>query len=331
MSAIEFENPVVAGTTLIREAIISPDYVPGVSGWAIFADGTAEFNDATMRGAIEAGGGTVLLDSGGVYVRNSERQYDINGVGGFLARNYPDDGAYAQLTVYSAPDSAGGVIAMRQKNAATPGVTFAAMLFYVDTNPDEQPVASWFGPGITAPSTGHRARISLYGGSLTDNESKVKMTADVVETTEALRVGRYWSTVSDPGDSALIGVTETAVLTVPATTYIAGRTYRVTVQGRFKVDTTTTDPIWRLRKTNAAGALLCLWGRTGTGKASQENALNLQQHFTVGASDVTASLALCVVGSAATNVQMMGTFGGRSITVEDVSDDFYFPHANVLT
>src|SRR5690242_15596754 len=29
----------------------SPNYVPGVSGWAIAQDGSAEFNDVTIRGA----------------------------------------------------------------------------------------------------------------------------------------------------------------------------------------------------------------------------------------------------------------------------------------
>jgi hypothetical protein len=31
----------------------SPDYVPGVSGWAIFGDGSAEFNNGTFRGVVE--------------------------------------------------------------------------------------------------------------------------------------------------------------------------------------------------------------------------------------------------------------------------------------
>ena len=56
-----FSNPIVGGQgTLIRNAIQSPDYVPGVSGWAIKKDGSAEFNDATVRGVFVTGaaGGT---------------------------------------------------------------------------------------------------------------------------------------------------------------------------------------------------------------------------------------------------------------------------------
>lgn len=37
-------DPVTGGTVLRRAAIQSPNYVAGVSGWAINADGTAQFN-----------------------------------------------------------------------------------------------------------------------------------------------------------------------------------------------------------------------------------------------------------------------------------------------
>lgn len=49
-----FSNPIVGGTTLIRPAIHSPDYVPGVSGWSINKDGTAEFNNVVIRGDLES-------------------------------------------------------------------------------------------------------------------------------------------------------------------------------------------------------------------------------------------------------------------------------------
>jgi hypothetical protein len=46
-----FSNPVVGGTTLIRPAIHSPDYVQGNAGWSINKDGTAEFNNVVVRGS----------------------------------------------------------------------------------------------------------------------------------------------------------------------------------------------------------------------------------------------------------------------------------------
>lgn len=54
MGGIVFEEPITAGTVLVREAIQSPDYVAGVSGWQINIDGTAEFSSGTFRGTITA-------------------------------------------------------------------------------------------------------------------------------------------------------------------------------------------------------------------------------------------------------------------------------------
>jgi hypothetical protein len=42
------------GGELIIPSLYSPDYVPGVSGWAIFKNGNVEFNNGTFRGTILA-------------------------------------------------------------------------------------------------------------------------------------------------------------------------------------------------------------------------------------------------------------------------------------
>lgn len=63
-----YRNPIVAGLTLIRQAIKSPDFASGLAGWSINKDGSAEFNNATVRGEFEAGGGVVRVDSTGLYI-----------------------------------------------------------------------------------------------------------------------------------------------------------------------------------------------------------------------------------------------------------------------
>lgn len=50
-----FRNQVVAGTSLVRDSIHSPNYVAGTSGWTINKDGSAEFNNVTVRGGFEIG------------------------------------------------------------------------------------------------------------------------------------------------------------------------------------------------------------------------------------------------------------------------------------
>jgi hypothetical protein len=61
--ALTFTNPIVGGTTLLRPAVRSPGYVQGVSGWTINQDGTAEFNDVTIRGGEIIGGTSLLYSS----------------------------------------------------------------------------------------------------------------------------------------------------------------------------------------------------------------------------------------------------------------------------
>jgi hypothetical protein len=54
-----FAQPIVAGENLLIPAIQSPNYVPGVSGWAIFQNGSAQFNN------IALGGGSLVVTGAG--------------------------------------------------------------------------------------------------------------------------------------------------------------------------------------------------------------------------------------------------------------------------
>lgn len=47
-----FQNPIVGGTALRIPAIQSPNYTPGSLGWIIKIDGSAEFNNLTIRGTF---------------------------------------------------------------------------------------------------------------------------------------------------------------------------------------------------------------------------------------------------------------------------------------
>jgi hypothetical protein len=67
---VTFTNPVVGGTILVRPAIQSPDYSPGVSGWSINIDGTAEFSDLVIRSS-DGSGSTVQIANGEIQVTNS--------------------------------------------------------------------------------------------------------------------------------------------------------------------------------------------------------------------------------------------------------------------
>jgi hypothetical protein len=47
---VQFQDELAGGIVLIRPALQSPDYEAGVSGWSINQDGSAEFNNITIRG-----------------------------------------------------------------------------------------------------------------------------------------------------------------------------------------------------------------------------------------------------------------------------------------
>lgn len=47
-----FQDPILAGATLVRDGIQSEGYVAGSVGWRINRDGSAEFNSGTFRGAL---------------------------------------------------------------------------------------------------------------------------------------------------------------------------------------------------------------------------------------------------------------------------------------
>lgn len=63
--ALTFTDPIVAGVVLVRPAIQSPNYVAGVSGWAVKIDGSAEFNNLTIRGQFF--GVDFIINSAGIF------------------------------------------------------------------------------------------------------------------------------------------------------------------------------------------------------------------------------------------------------------------------
>lgn len=57
-----FSDPIVAGDTLVREAIQSEPYVAGTTGWRIERAGNAEFNNVDIRGNLEVSGAGGTLE-----------------------------------------------------------------------------------------------------------------------------------------------------------------------------------------------------------------------------------------------------------------------------
>lgn len=69
-----FQNSVVgAGNTLVRQMMRSPDFVSDTSGWTINRDGSAEFNNVSIRGNVVVGGSIVMTSLGeGIFIYDGD-------------------------------------------------------------------------------------------------------------------------------------------------------------------------------------------------------------------------------------------------------------------
>lgn len=98
-----FSDPIVAGAKLVRSAVESPNYAPGMTGWSIQSTGYAEFNNVIING-----GELLIADPSGSHARI----YNSPGVG---------------PTVELLPSSiAGHVVAAGNVTSSSDGVAIAA-------------------------------------------------------------------------------------------------------------------------------------------------------------------------------------------------------------
>lgn len=102
-----FRSSILAGTNLIRQAIKSPNFLTGVSGWSINKDGSAEFNNVVIRGGSVLGGDILLYHgtpaAGTLFMSISQAggtdpYGNIYGVGISLIDDVTTDSVVAQIT-----------------------------------------------------------------------------------------------------------------------------------------------------------------------------------------------------------------------------------------
>lgn len=76
-----FTDPIVADTDLVRTAIRSPNYVPGLSGWTINQDGSSEFANVQITVTGTGSGLQVVRSSDGTVVGSISEGGIISGSG----------------------------------------------------------------------------------------------------------------------------------------------------------------------------------------------------------------------------------------------------------
>lgn len=97
---------------LVLPSIQSPNYVKGQTGWAIFADGTAEFNDATIRGATL----TQSLTAGNTFIINQQGFFVYNGPARGTAPPTNGGGVIGGTTTTQIPNTATAAISGGEPN-----------------------------------------------------------------------------------------------------------------------------------------------------------------------------------------------------------------------
>lgn len=307
-----FGNPILGGQgTLIRNAIKSPNYVPGVSGWSINKDGSAEFNDLVVRGSIivnSSNGSSVqiLANDGGriVFYPPTMTGITINDPASIYSNN---SGALPTVNNFL-------ILSSAEINGANQGQLFIGSRF---TDGSAY-------PGFIEPDALVETNCSFQaGGDL--------LVGDGSNGNHLMGAGHVTG-ASNAGSSAAIGVTETVVLTAPSYDFREGRAYKVTIGGLATCSGTVPSdaPNWRVRKTNTAGQVLGI-GRSVHATNSQTG-LHIVSYFKVGAGGVTASLVATAIGDASHNATHIGNgTQPRYFMVEDVGDANGAQYANVPT
>ena len=326
-----WDDPIAAADgSLVYPAMKSPNFVPGVSGWRVTRQGNVEFNDATIRGTLEAGGGTVRLSNSGLHVDGANEQFDINTTAGFLTRARPDDGSNVQIAITQGffGDSNGGSIFMSTDSPSANGNTMSFGLIGVEydvSGATDRPLMTLHGVHVSGKQ---EAVIDMWGqrSSSANDDSLIDLQAETVNVKNDLTYagsfapGKFINGAGFTSNSASIGATETSVLTVPSSTFMAGHAYSIKLTGMVAASVAANNPVLRFRKTNPAGTQIDAWRVYCNNLNAAYNA-HFEAFMWIGGSDVTASIVLTLQGSAGFNAFMNGGAGSPySVTIWDAGD-----------
>jgi hypothetical protein len=201
---VGFENPVVGGTALRIPAIQSPNYDPGVAGWIIKIDGSAEFNNLTVRGEFR--GTNFIINSSGIFLYSGTPALG-NLVGSWTTADGTDqygNGYIAGLTTYGTSST----INLIQDDLVLTGSNGSKVVLEsaADASVSLTPGGggTWFAGGIvTAVSGTSHPQMELFAPADTTNDVGATLTLEGSSTASvatAIRsVATLWSHLGGAG------------------------------------------------------------------------------------------------------------------------------------
>lgn len=166
-----FSNPITGGEDLIRSGIRSPNYVAGATGWRIAQDGSAEFNNVTVRGTLAAGTITGdLILAGGRFITGVAPPY-------VLINTTPSGGLgdYPTIEFWWGSGGGSGLCGKVQGRGGGTGLVLDANGGYVDVNNGPLIVSN----GTISLNTSSGGGIATILG-MRDNELRLRTPSDGV-------------------------------------------------------------------------------------------------------------------------------------------------------
>lgn len=311
-----FTNPLVAGNTLIRESIQSPNYVAGVSGWTINKDGSAEFNNVVIRGTVSVTGS----NNSQVVISTVSQPPESVAVIDLYPGDYTDGATPTPGAGQISAASIASVLTSThygQLNVESPGNAYSSSLVLTSDTLE--------GGGINNTTAGLYAAEVNIGYSLPSATTTTTITgpasvSDTFKIGPQLRdIGRgYYGCDRRTTVSGAVGAAETVAWTLQSRTYKAGRAYEIRGFINFTCNTAGAWAFPRLRKGPGVGQLLAEYGR----QPAPTNGVTYihpttPQIFVVGNSDVTTQLVVTMQTSSGT-VTLFGdnTVGGSGCKLE---------------
>lgn len=281
MGGFDVERVTQAGNVQIAEALQSQNFVAGLSGWIIRADGSYEFGSGgTIRGDVTVSG----TDGSAIKIDNNSGHASI-----FLM---PDN--YTPNTITNGP----------AEIAASSNGTGNASYGTLDLT----------SPQPSGPPTANTSLISLQSSTLDNSSvSEIFLSAGLINfqtptltQNGAPLPGSWVAGAALVANSGGIAATETVILTAKDAnnsqpTFLASHYYRFTVEGQTQSTSTAVGPIFGIRKTNAAGTRY-KWARQNTTTLGNPYAAHVEGEFQVGPSGQAADIVLTLQGAAGQTV-----------------------------
>ncbi len=288
------------GGQLTIGQIFSPDYIAGTSGWEIRKDGSAEFNNLTIRGTFN-GTDFVINSSGAFFYSPSE------GAGNLIASIAPAGGTDPYGNSYvSGITSYNGGITVQLTNG-----TLSLTPFTVGHSPAL--VTSFTGELIlTAP---RETNTDIAGQALLYSEAGLPSSpsTNTLQVSDALDANTYGTqrltvrAASGQGISTVTPSTTTTALTAAC----GARTYRVSGTLFLTCNTSGINPLIEMAAPGGSGGQIAYTcSRAGTLIATTESAPNFLLGIGAGSSYTSGDVYVCYVNG----VIVCG--GSGSITME---------------